>query len=83
MTPVSAPAETFKIERYTHQRARALTGFFTGRHLTTCSACHRPPAARPAQAPVVAYQVPTTCTACHTDIHRGALGPRCETCHKP
>jgi hypothetical protein len=29
------------------------------------------------------YRVPTACTACHTDVHRGALGPRCESCHKP
>jgi hypothetical protein len=27
--------------------------------------------------------VSTACSACHTDVHRGALGPRCESCHKP
>jgi predicted CXXCH cytochrome family protein len=75
--------ETFTIARYTHLRARALGSFFVGRHVTACSACHKPAAARSVQAAVVAYQIPTTCTACHTDIHRGALGPRCETCHKP
>ena len=76
-------ADTFKIARYSHLRARSLGWFFTGRHLTACSACHKPSNARAKQAPVVAYQMSTACTACHTDIHRGALGPRCETCHKP
>jgi hypothetical protein len=76
-------AETFRIARYSHLRARTLGWFFTGRHLTACSACHKPSGARAGSAAVVAYQVSTSCTACHTDIHRGALGPRCETCHKP
>ena len=76
-------AETFTIARYTHLRARTLGWFFTGRHVTACSACHKPSTARANQAAVVAYQVSTTCTACHSDIHRGALGPRCEACHKP
>jgi predicted CXXCH cytochrome family protein len=75
--------ESFTIARYTHQRARALGSFFVGRHITACSACHKPAGAGSARAGVVAYQVTTTCTACHSDIHRGALGPRCETCHKP
>ena len=77
-------AETFKIARYSHLRARSLSWFFTGRHITACSACHKPSAARGGRGTaVVAYQVSTTCTVCHTDIHRGALGPRCENCHKP
>ena len=77
-------ADTFKIARYTHLRARALGTFFTGRHITACTACHKPSSSRGGRgATVVAYQVSTTCTACHTDIHRGALGPRCESCHKP
>jgi hypothetical protein len=75
--------ETFKIARYTHLRARTLTSFFVGRHVTACSACHKPAATRTVQTAVVAYQVSTSCTACHTDVQRGALGPRCENCHKP
>ena len=76
--------DTFKIAGYAHLRRRALGTFFTGRHITACSACHKPSSARGTQrTAVVAYQVSTTCTACHTDIHRGALGPRCENCHKP
>jgi hypothetical protein len=79
--------ETFTVSRYTHLRARTLSSFFSGRHITACSACHKAAAQKGGRAAtavaVVAYQVPTTCTACHTDIHRGALGPRCETCHKP
>ena len=75
--------DTFKIARYTHLRARVLNSFFVGRHITACRACHKPSAARGVQSAVVSYQASTTCTACHTDIHRGALGPRCENCHKP
>ena len=41
---------------------------------------HRMDAAR---TPFAAYVIPTTCTSCHKDVHRGALGPRCESCHKP
>jgi len=78
-------AETFAIKRYTHRNARSLRAFFTGRHITGCAACHKPGPTR-AGAPaavLAAYRVSTACTACHTDIHRGALGPRCESCHKP
>ena len=77
-------ADTFTIARYTHLRAQALGTFFRGRHITACNACHKPSSPRGGRGtPVVAYQVSTTCTACHTDIHRGALGPRCEACHRP
>jgi hypothetical protein len=82
--------ETFKVTRYTHLRARALGGFFVGRHASAaCSACHKPLALPPrgtqpaAAISVVSYQTSTTCTGCHTDVHRGSLGPRCESCHKP
>ena len=76
-------SDAFKVARYTHLRARALGWFFTGRHITACSACHKPSNVRAGQPAVVAYQVSTSCTSCHTDVHRGALGRRCETCHKP
>jgi len=77
--------ETFAIKRYTHLNARSLAGFFTGRHVTYCAACHKSGPARTGGATTVlaSYRVSTACTACHNDIHRGALGPRCETCHKP
>jgi hypothetical protein len=77
--------DTFSIKRYTHRRAPILRSFFTGRHITTCSACHKPAAVR-AAAParvLASYQASTACITCHTDVHRGALGPRCESCHKP
>jgi hypothetical protein len=77
-------SETFSVTRYTHARARALGSFFVGRHASAaCSACHK---TRPATAgqPVVAdYRTNTSCISCHTDVHRGALGSRCETCHRP
>ena len=79
-------ADTFSIKRYTHVNARSLRAFFTGRHITACSACHKPSVTRTgaaASAVLASYKTSTTCTACHTDVHRGALGPRCESCHKP
>jgi hypothetical protein len=78
-------ADTFAVRRYTHVNARTLRGFFTGRHITACSACHKPaPGQGPAAAAVLAgYRIPAACTSCHVDEHRGALGPRCESCHKP
>jgi hypothetical protein len=77
-------SETFKISRYTHLRAAALGEFFTGEHLyTPCTSCHRATSARAGASSPVAYKTATTCVNCHTDVHRGALGPRCETCHKP
>ncbi|MEO8681727.1 MAG: hypothetical protein ABI665_21960 [Vicinamibacterales bacterium] len=77
--------DTFALPRYTHQNARGLREFFVGRHAAaTCAACHKPLPGTPAGAkPVAAYKVSTTCTSCHTDVHRGALGSACETCHKP
>ena len=78
-------SDTFAIKRYTHKRAHLLRAFFTGRHVTTCSGCHKPSAVRTgaAVAVVANYKASTACITCHTDVHRGALGPRCEACHKP
>jgi hypothetical protein len=79
-------SDTFKLPRYTHQNARSLRAFFSGRHAAAaCSACHKPLATGAANAALVAanYTVSTACTDCHTDIHRGALGSVCEACHKP
>jgi len=67
-----------------HKNARSMRDFFTGRHVTTCAQCHKPlPAGAPGAKPVPNYKVTATCTACHTDVHRGALGPDCAACHKP
>ena len=77
--------DTFSLKRYTHRRAPLLRSFFTGRHVTTCAACHKPAPGRtgaPAAA-LASYMASTACITCHTDVHRGALGPRCEACHKP
>jgi hypothetical protein len=74
--------ETFKVSRYAHARQRVLSDFFRGPHLSaTCAACHKPVPAR-GLAAAVSYKASTTCASCHTDVHRGALGPRCETCHR-
>lgn len=75
--------ETFSIRQYTHINTRSLRTFFTGRHVTSCAACHQPSGTGAAEALAVSYRVSTTCTSCHSDEHRGALGPRCESCHKP
>ena len=77
--------DTFAIKGYTHRRTPILRSFFTGRHITVCSACHKPaPGRTSAPAAVLAtYKASTACITCHTDVHRGALGLRCESCHKP
>jgi cytochrome c7-like protein len=77
--------DTFAIKRYTHRRAPILRSFFTGKHITVCSACHKPAAGRTAAptAVLASYKASTACISCHLDVHRGALGPRCESCHKP
>lgn len=76
--------QTFTVRDYTHRNARALRSFFAGRHNTAaCRDCHKPSAASPAGAALMSFRTTTTCVSCHTDVHRGALGPRCETCHRP
>ncbi|MGE3888139.1 MAG: hypothetical protein AB7H81_17025 [Vicinamibacterales bacterium] len=78
--------DSFHITKYTHRNQRRLRDFFTGRHVSPpCAACHKPTAQRATATaiPVVGYAIPTTCTTCHTDIHRGSLGSACETCHRP
>lgn len=77
--------DTFAVTRYTHKNARALRAFFTGRHASaSCAECHKPLDRPPAALKAVAnYDVSSRCTNCHTDVHKGALGSVCETCHKP
>ncbi len=51
------------------------TGFpLEGRHLAaSCSACHK---SSDFKAPV-----PTSCAACHQDVHTGEFSTRCASCH--
>jgi hypothetical protein len=75
--------QTFALSRYTHRNQRALRAFFAGRHLSaTCSACHKPTLINASRTPVPSYRTPTACVGCHTDVHRGALGPNCASCHR-
>ncbi|HEY1305937.1 MAG TPA: hypothetical protein VGF24_20425 [Vicinamibacterales bacterium] len=75
---------SFSGKWYPHANRELSRTFFTGRHITACAACHKPGRNASAGSPArVAYVIPTSCTSCHTDVHRGALGPRCESCHKP
>ena len=64
-------AATWTSVTFDHSR----TGFpLLGRHVgVRCSACH---VTRDFKAPL-----PTTCNACHRDVHEGELGTRCATCH--
>jgi hypothetical protein len=68
----------------------AKTGFpLVDRHAgQPCEACHK----RPAAAAVAVRGVRTSvgldfkglnaaCASCHADVHKGELGPGCETCH--
>ena len=76
--------DAFALPKYVHKNARSMRDFFTGRHVTTCAQCHKPlPAGAPGAKPVPNYKVTATCTSCHIDVHRGALGPDCAACHKP
>ena len=76
---------TFKLAAYTH-RGKGTASFFTGKHKSeTCAACHKPATAKfpGGNGTAVRFTVDSKCVSCHTDIHRGALGPNCGTCHRP
>ncbi len=76
---------TFTIASYTHT-GRAVAGFFTGKHVkATCEACHKPAAGVfPAgTGTAIRLTVGTACVSCHADVHRGALGRDCGSCHRP
>ena len=76
--------QTFVVREYTHRNARSLRSFFAGRHnVAACRDCHKPVVTPPASAAVMSFRTTTACVSCHTDVHRGSLGPRCETCHRP
>jgi hypothetical protein len=76
---------SFKVPQYRHRNPK-LSGFFVGRHLTpACEACHKPEKSRAPRVTTAAlrFKVGTQCVACHTDVHRGSLGPNCGSCHRP
>jgi hypothetical protein len=74
---------SFDLTTYTHKKRD--TGFFAGPHLDAeCAACHKPVERRfPAGAGrTVEFAVSKTCAGCHTDVHRGAMGKDCASCHR-
>jgi hypothetical protein len=76
---------SFRVAAYRH-RNRELSAFFSGRHLlASCDACHKVSTAQfPAgSGTAIRFQADTRCVACHSDVHRGALGNACITCHRP
>lgn len=77
---------TFALSRFVHRARRETAGFFTGRHAAArCETCHKRETADfpSGRATAVRYAVDPSCVNCHTDVHRGRLGPRCIDCHKP
>jgi len=81
-------SDTFKLARYVHG-GQGLDRFFVGTHATlACRACHKPEERDYPRGRLTAVRYKgfgTACAACHAgeDVHRGALGPSCETCHQP
>jgi hypothetical protein len=64
----------WKVPTFRHDRDTKFT--LKERHRTVkCVACHREP--------VYQVKAPTECLACHRkdDVHRAALGEKCENCH--
>ena len=74
----------FKPGKFDHN---AKTKFaLDGKHATTpCADCHKAAAAQakvPLAQRVVDFRgAKTECAACHVDVHKGKLGPTCQTCH--
>lgn len=71
--------------RFDHDRTNYA---LTGAHATVkCSDCHASPRLQLANdahgTPIPRYRPleHRECSACHTDAHRGKLGPRCGSCH--
>ena len=72
--------------RFDHARTRYP---LTGAHDTvSCAACHSAPRLQLAGdargRPIPRYRplAHRECSACHTDVHRGRLGPACSRCHQ-
>ena len=59
----------------------------TGKHAATaCASCHKQARGAAATAPAAASAVEfrglrSECASCHTDVHKGELGPLCASCH--
>jgi hypothetical protein len=73
---------SFTLAGYTHKTRDR--GFFAGPHLQAeCAACHKPVERRFSSGTGRAtdFSVTTRCVGCHTDVHRGAMGNDCSTCH--
>jgi hypothetical protein len=74
---------SFDLPTYSHKsRDRA---FFTGPHLQAdCVACHAPVEKRFPAGPgrAIDFTVSKRCVSCHTDVHRGAMGTDCSSCHR-
>ncbi len=74
----------FKPAKFDHT---ARTKFpLDGRHSgTACVACHKTAAAQanvPLAKRIVEFRgAKKECVTCHVDVHKGTLGPTCETCH--
>jgi hypothetical protein len=65
---------TWKPAKFDHHRVVRFQ--LRGAHRrVTCASCHRQPATK--------VKPPNTCIGCHAanDVHRGALGRECATCH--
>ena len=67
-------------ERFDHDRARFR---LTGKHLDlACGACHTSTTRPPAEPRIRYTGIPSaSCSACHSDPHRGAMTGACATCH--
>ena len=72
-------------ERFDHRRAGWALEQSHGR--LACEKCHKPTGRVSPSAKLAAggrsrwTGLETTCSSCHEDIHRGALGERCVACH--
>lgn len=76
---------TFKIPTYNH-KTPSVSAFFTGKHATaSCPDCHKSVTGKfpSATGTAIRFRMKAECVTCHTDIHRGALGPNCDMCHRP
>jgi hypothetical protein len=73
---------TFEVTAYRHKTPQS---FFEGQHARLqCASCHRKTQALFPAGPGVAVrfaEMNPTCLSCHRDVHQGALGNRCESCH--
>ena len=77
-------AASFKVAKFTHPKKKETEEFFVSRHATiACAECHkRETRDYPAgHGSAVRYALPVSCAHCHEDVHHGALGRDCATCH--